>query len=682
LFCVCIFQKNGEGQKLLEVHFEARDGNATPEDSSNSFSSLEKPPDVPESPKRSSKVPVDPKANGRPIKYVPEVNYVLEGVVSAMPAPTNTEPVPLPDKSKGGPVSNKDNASSTKMKGSITSPVEMCKDATLPSKLLRVNRAPPKLTSDKTTLVPPKSLQVDRGTPVRFKSSAVDKSGPVRPKSLAVDKAAPVRPKSPAVDKAAPRRSKSAAVDKAAPIRPKSPAVEKAVPVRPKSPALDKAALVHPNSPAVDKASQDLPKAPTGANDASVPFRSLQIDKYIPAPPRLPQVDKAAFHSSPQTSLGSYSEAQKEAASMRITTTSASEVALTTSRPSSAPAFPTPRTTLPATSNVQKSMLLSRSMSVTAGRSMNEPSPSAPPYIPQTYCNAIVGKPGLGSTATSFVYQSASFGQDTTPSQPLSAYASNTALMVPPAGRSDQSLTRHGFKSGLGKSEACDSYQLWEGNSNVGKQLSRDCDPYQQMTNNLAYGQPQRDATYEQAGSRGTEKLSRFNPQPRQFQPETIDSRMRPLPQGPAVEEFPHLDIINDLLEDDHIKGSMPGSFRHDYNAFGLPFSPRGNSADLGQASLSSPSWFSSTEGYNDDGFSRAYDMNPFHGLRERHFPSMGTYSNGMSDMSTSKPWLKGSPSPPLSVGVDTNGFHQQNPNLGSGISGVSVWRRHANGRW
>jgi hypothetical protein len=157
---------------------------------------------------------------------------------------------------------------------------------------------------------------------------------------------------------------------------------------------------------------------------------------------------------------------------------------------------------------------------------------------------------------------------------------------------------------------------------------------------------------------------------------------MRPLPQGPAVEEFPHLDIINDLLEDDHIKGSMPGSFRHDYNAFGLPFSPRGNSADLGQASLSSPSWFSSTEGYYDDGFSRAYDMNPFHGLRERHFPSMGTYSNGMSDTSTSKPWLNDSPSPPLSVEVDTNGFHQQNPNLGSGISGVSVWHRHANGGW
>jgi hypothetical protein len=672
LFCFCIFQKNVEGQKLLKAHFEARDAKATPEDSSNSPSSLEKPPDVSESPKRSSEVPVDLKANGKPIKYVPEVNYVPEEAVSGIPDTKSAEPVPLPAKPKGDPVSNKDNASSSKMKATIALTVDMDKDATLPLKSPRVNRAPPRLASDKTIPVPPKSPPGDRGAPVRSKSSAVDKATPIRLKYSAVDKAAPVRPK-------------SAAVDKAAPVHPKSPAVDKAALVCPKSPAVEKAAPVRPKSPAVDKPSQALPKAPTGANDASIPSRSLQIHKSIPAPRRLPQVDKAAFPSSelPQTSEGTNCEVQKEAASMRVTATSVSDVALTASRPSSAPVLPTPRTTSPATSNVEKSMLLSRSMSEAAGRSGNEPSPSAPPYIPQTYRNAIVSKPGLVTTSTSLVYQSASFGQDATPSQPLSAFASSTAFMMPPAGRSDQSLTRHGFKSGLGKSEGHNSYQLWEGGSNVDKQLLRDRDPYQQMTNSQAYGQPRRDdTTFQQASGRGSEKLSRFSPQPRQFQPEAIASRILPLPQGPAPEEFPHLDIINDLLEEDHINGNMPGPLQHDYNAFGLPFLPRGNSAELGQASASSPSRFSSTERYYDDGFSRAYDIN----LRERQFPSMGTYSNGVSDMSAAKPWLNGSPSPPpLSVGVNSNGFHQQMgdfSNLGSGVSGVSVWRRHANGRW
>ncbi|KAK3138322.1 hypothetical protein QOZ80_5AG0367340 [Eleusine coracana subsp. coracana] len=662
-----LHEKNIEGQKLLKAHLESKDAKTKAEESSNSSCSSEKPPDVLESPKHSSEVPVDLKVDGT----------LTEEAVLVMPA-TNSELMPLPVTTKVDPVSDKDNPSSSKAKACVAAPccsklppVAMDKDAPLPSKSPRVNRTPPKSASDKTTPVTPKSPPINRATPVHPKSSAADKATSVRPKSPAVDKATSIHPK-------------SSSVDKAAPVRPKSPVIEKGVPVRPKSPAVQKAAPVRPNSPAVDKASPALLKSPTGTNDASIPSRSLQIDKSIPAPPRLVQVDKGAISSSefPETSPATNSEAQKEATSVRVTTTSVSEVALTALRPSSAPAFPTPRTAAPL---VKKSTLLSRSMSEATGRSTNEPSPSAPPYVPQTYRNAIVGKPGLGSTSASLVYQSASVGQDTTPSRALSAYASSTAAMMPPAGRSDQLLTRHGFKSGLGMSEAHNSYQLWNVDSNVDKQFSRDNTPHQQMTNSLAYGQHRRDDTYQQASSRGTEKLNRYGLQSRQFQPETTASRIWPLPQGPAAEEFPHLDIINDLLEEDHINGNMTGSLHHDYSAFGLPFLPRGNSADMGVASVSSPGQFNPTEPYYDDGFSGAYDMSPFHGLRERQFPTTAAYCNGVSEMSASKPWLNGSPSPPLSVGVDTNGFHQQVgdfSNLGSGLNGVSVWRRHANGRW
>uniref|UniRef100_A0A0A8Z701 TRAF-like superfamily protein n=1 Tax=Arundo donax TaxID=35708 RepID=A0A0A8Z701_ARUDO len=633
-----------------------------------------------------------------------------EEAVSGIPATTNTEPASSPSTTKVDPVSNKDNGSSSKMKAnraslccSKTPSVDMDKDAPLPSKSPRINRAAPvpqksslvdKATSgrpkspplDKATPVPPKSPPLDKATLVHPKSPASDKATLVHPKSPAVDKATPVRPKSPAIDKATPVRPKSPVVDKATPVRPKSPAVDKATPVHPKSPAVDKATPIPPKSPPVDKASPAPPKSLTGTKDVSLPSRSPQIDKSVPAPPRLPQVDKAAMPSLelPQTCPAANSEAQEETTSVKVTATSVPEVAVAASRPSSAPVFPTPRSTAPATSRIHVSTLLSRSMSEAAGRSVNDPSPSAPPYVPQTYRNAIVGKPGLGTTSASVAYQSTSLGQDTTPSQPLSAYASSTAIMMPPSGRSDQLSAR--FKSGLGKLEAHDSWQMWKGDSNVDKHLWRDHTPYQQTASSQAYEQPQRGDTYQQASSRGTEKLSRYGGlQSRRFQSERTIGHAWHQPQRPVAEEFPHLDIINDLLEEDHCNGSMPESFRQDYQAFGLPFLPRGNLADLEMAFVSSPGRFNSIGRYYDEGSSRAYDMSALQGMRERQFTSMGTYSNGLSDMSASKPWLNGSPNPAMSLGVGTNGYPHQvgdYTNLGSGVNGVSLWRCHANGRW
>ncbi|GJM89014.1 hypothetical protein PR202_ga05609 [Eleusine coracana subsp. coracana] len=274
-----LHEKNIEGQKLLKAHLESKDAKTKAEESSNSSCSSEKPPDVLESPKHSSEVPVDLKVDGT----------LTEEAVLVMPA-TNSELMPLPVTTKVDPVSDKDNPSSSKAKACVAAPccsklppVAMDKDAPLPSKSPRVNRTPPKSASDKTTPVTPKSPPINRATPVHPKSSAADKATSVRPKSPAVDKATSIHPK-------------SSSVDKAAPVRPKSPVIEKGVPVRPKSPAVQKAAPVRPNSPAVDKASPALLKSPTGTNDASIPSRSLQIDKSIPAPPRLVQVDKGAIY--------------------------------------------------------------------------------------------------------------------------------------------------------------------------------------------------------------------------------------------------------------------------------------------------------------------------------------------------------------------------------------------------
>ncbi|XP_040380486.1 TNF receptor-associated factor homolog 1b-like [Oryza brachyantha] len=597
-----LHEKNIEGRKLLQAHFEAMEAKAS--GSSPSSSSLEEAPDIVKSPEQSPEVTTDAKANGIPNKDEPMTNHGREESVSVIPATKSTEALSgmtLP-KTKVDPVSNKDH---------------------VPKPTLHTNRA---------------SINCSKSTPLD--------------------------------------------VEKDAPLPSRSPHINKAATVPPKSPQVGNATPAHPKSPPIEKACPAPPKSPIGAKDTSLPsVRSLQVDKPIPVPPRLPQVDKVASLSSelPQTSTA-ISEAQEETTAKRVTSPSVSDVAVTASRPSSAPVFPAPRPT-----QVQASTLLSRSMSEATRRSGNDPSPSAPAYIPQTYRNAIIGKHGRGTASAATTYQSTSLGQSASLSQPLSTYAPTMSVTMPPAVRNDQFSGRRGLESGLGKPEAHDSWQPWNGNRHVDKHLWRDDSTYQQTTNSHAY------VNFLQARGTETESPIRFGgPQPpRQFQAEIPAGIILQQAQGAVAEEFPHLDIINDLLEEEQTNGSMPESIGHDYQTFGmpLPFLLRGNLADSEMGSASSPGRFNLAEPYYDEGFSRAYDMSAFQGTRERQFPSLDAYSNGLSDLSPSKPWLNGSPNPSMNHVVGTNGFPQQMPdyatNLASELNGGSLYhRRYANGRW
>ncbi|CAM0954696.1 unnamed protein product [Alopecurus aequalis] len=663
-----LHEKNIEGRKLFKAHFEAMENQTKTNGSSSSSSSSEKPPDGLKSPEHSQEVANDVKANGTANKEVPMAKCVPEEAVSSMPATTGTEAVPD-------------------------------KDVPLASRSPRINKAAP---------IPPKTPPTDKATRVRPKSPPTDKATPVPPKSPPTLKATPAPLKSLPTEKATSAPPKSPQTDKATSVRPKSPPAAKASVVRPKSPATDKASPVPQKSPSAGKSSLAPSTPPTCAKDASLPSKSLQVDKSIPASPRQPQVDKATPlpSESSQTSYTVYTEAREETTSIKVASTTVSEVAVTTSRPSSAPVFPTtPRTAAPATPQVQVSTLLPRSMSEVAGRSGNDPSPSAPAYVPQTYRNAIIGKPGLGATSLNLSYQSTALGQSTALSQPLSTYASTTSVMMPPAGRNDHLSARHGFKSGLGNSDGHDSWQPWKGDSNINNQLWRDEQaPYQRTTNGHAYQQTWKDDGYQQARVAETEKFGRFGglQPPRQVPASFVMQQ----PQAPVAEEYQHLDIINDLLDEEQSNGSMPEPLRHDYHAFGLPFSlrgsmvdsemasvsspgrfnrgsmadldmaslgssprrlfsrgnladsamasmssspgrySRGNLADSEMASVSSPGRFNATERYYDDGYSRAYDMSPLQGMaREMQFSSLDTpygTSGGLSDMGTSKPWLYG----------------------------------------
>jgi len=100
------------------------------------------------------------------------------------------------------------------------------------------------------------------------------------------------------------------------------------------------------------------------------------------------------------------------------------------------------------------------------------------------------------------------------------------------------------------------------------------------MTNGHAYQQTWKDDGYQQARvGTETEKVSRFGglQPPRQASVSFVMQQAH----APVAEEYQHLDIINDLLDEEQSNGgNMAEPVRHDYHAFGLPYSLRGNMAD------------------------------------------------------------------------------------------------------
>jgi len=490
-------------------------------------------------------------------------------------------------------------------------------------------------------------LKIDRATPVTSRSPSVDKTAALTLSSSLVNKAIPAPSKSPAAQVA------KAAIPISDPPKssaPQADEVTKATPVPPKSPAL--------HVEKVAKAIPVLPKSPA------------------------PQVDKAVSLNTVPRQLPSLSnlEARKITVPTKIVVTSVPRTPAV-SRPLSAPLFQAPRPTLSPTPAVQVPTLQSHSLTMSRLAS-NEPSPPVPSYVPKTYRNAIIGNGSVDTTLSSHD-KVTSLGQNTL-SQPLSAYASATSVMLPPVGRNGQLPGNQGFMSGHGKLETLDNWHPWKGDSDANKHMWRDATPYQQMTNGARI-RPWNDNSYQQASNRGTEEQGRFGGiQHRQFQREIPTNFVSHQLQGSVGEEFPHLDIINDLLEEEQSNMSMIEPPLH--RTFGLPFSPSGNLVEADMASLSNSGRLNLTNHYYDEGYPGAYDRpNALHRPREGQFSTSNAYSNGRVDSISSKPWLYSYPNPMVNPGVNSNGFSQQMgdfTNYASGRVNEEHLYRRADGRW
>ncbi|XP_016491806.2 TNF receptor-associated factor homolog 1a isoform X1 [Nicotiana tabacum] len=260
------------------------------------------------------------------------------------------------------------------------------------------------------------------------------------------------------------------------------------------------------------------------------------------------------------------------------------------SRPLCDPLVPGPRPAAPVVSMVQTVRSLARSVSA-AGRLGPDPSPATHSYLAQSYRNAIMGGPVSGSPA--------SFSQ---PHSPISAVnLSHSYSQQQPPLVTGASFLPHGLeRTEPSSSRPNFSYGMVNNGS---------------LQNGLQWECPQRDSSrsvsqHHPSASNGIRNFDLFkavNSRTHDQIPDSLACTSGRQSQSVSADEFPHLDIINDLLNDDHGIGrasipnpgfqSFSSGSQHLNHGFTFP-GDIGTPADLGLSSSSCR--FERTRSYHD----------------------------------------------------------------------------------
>ncbi|CAN0904380.1 TNF receptor-associated factor homolog 1b [Linum grandiflorum] len=293
------------------------------------------------------------------------------------------------------------------------------------------------------------------------------------------------------------------------------------------------------------------------------------------------------------------------------------------SRPSSAPLVPGPRPATPVVSMPLTSAPISRSVSAT-GRLGPDPTMTSQSYIPQSYRNAIVGNSAV-RTSTSF---------SSSPSSPsigmnMSAAPTMVSAYVPQSSeRADLNavrpfamMTRDVFQNG----------HQWMESPRRDPSRSMQCD----SSSSSLFNEIQNLDLHNRAHSSSRD----------QYHPaELPSSTYRRQNQGVSTDEFPHLDIINDLLDDEHVGAVAAQGFRsysngpHLSRQLSFP-SDLGASGDLCSSSSSSCR-FERPRSYQEGVYQRGYSSvgGPYDTARD-YVPHLAPYANGQIDSMISNEW-------------------------------------------
>ncbi|XP_073222957.1 TNF receptor-associated factor homolog 1b-like [Cicer arietinum] len=340
------------------------------------------------------------------------------------------------------------------------------------------------------------------------------------------------------------------------------------------------------------------------------------------------------------------------------------------SRPSSAPLVPGgPRPTA-TVSLVQTAPPLARSVSAT-GRLGPDPSPATLSFVPQSYRNAMMGN-HMASTASSFTPSSSSSGVN--PSSGQQPLVSSPMFLSQSSDRMDSVAGQSSVPFGMITRDVLQNGPQWMESSQ--REASR----------NMHYEQSSRlndvqniDLFKPVDSSRSLDHTSN------EFQ--ACTSRRQN--QGLLVDEFPHLDIINDLLDDEHGIGNAAGtssvfqSFNDGPPMLNRQFTFPGDldtNDDLGSSTSSCR--FERSRSYHDPGFQQGYSSSGGHfdSMRDYH-PQASTlsYGNGKVDGLVQNQWqMAGSDLSYLGMrNPDSDGYpyYQDYSNLTCGVNGYTVFR-------
>ncbi|KAL3828235.1 hypothetical protein ACJIZ3_017037 [Penstemon smallii] len=352
----------------------------------------------------------------------------------------------------------------------------------------------------------------------------------------------------------------------------------------------------------------------------------------------------------PSGHLGNEKQTTKD---MPVTTTDKPPMPVM-SRPLSAPLIPGPsRPAVSMVSMVQAAPTLARSVSA-AGRLGPEPpvASAAQSYVPQSYRNAIIGSHVTGnSSAYTQNHSSSSYSQAPSPYSPHSS------------DRMDPNPHEPGFSFG----------PLWT--------------DYPQRDNN-SRNLPVNHATL----LNDMQGFDLYNPVNSRSQPSDFQAGISGRQNHALADEFPHLDIINDLLDDEHVTGgniSRSNSGYQNFSShlnrqFSFPCDP-GMSSGLGLGTSTSSCRFERTRSYNDDVFQHGYGS-PYDTMRDfipQGQASTRPYLNGPVDGLMPNQWqMGGLDLPYMSVmnAADNDGYPYHHhvpeyPNLSVGVNGYTVFR-------
>ncbi|KAF7146079.1 hypothetical protein RHSIM_Rhsim04G0189200 [Rhododendron simsii] len=275
-----------------------------------------------------------------------------------------------------------------------------------------------------------------------------------------------------------------------------------------------------------------------------------------------------------------------------------------TSRPLSAQINSGPRPIAPVASTVQTPPLLARSVSA-AGRLGPDPSPATHNSVPQSYRNAIMGT-SITSSSTGFT-QPHSPRSATNPSQLYSQLPGLTSspMFLP---RSSDRMEPNSVKPSI--SFGMLNLDVFQN----GRPQWVDCPERSSSTRSMHYDDP------SSSQQNDVHNLGFYKPVVHRRLQDNISTDSTPActsgrqtNHGAFTDEFPHLDIINDLLDDEHsIAKQTRASTRfqsfsngphHLNRQFSFPLDP-GMSSNIGP---STSCRFERARSYHDDGLQHGY---------------------------------------------------------------------------